>query len=172
MPALPTETYTFLFTDIQGSTRLWEQHPDAMRAVLARHDALLRASIEAHGGHVFKTAGDSFHAAFADAEAALSAALAAQTALHAEPWLLPPGETLRVRAALHVGAAEERGGDYFGVPLSRTARLLSAAHGGQTLVRLTDQSSHCLLQHHLAGGVGVDAHLVLQARAVNAIAAT
>ena len=134
MPALPTETYTFLFTDIQGSTRLWEQHPDAMRAVLARHDALLRASIEAHGGHVFKTAGDSFHAAFADAEAALSAALAAQTALHAEPWLLPPGETLRVRAALHVGAAEERGGDYFGVPLSRTARLLSAAHGGQTLV--------------------------------------
>jgi len=89
MPALPTETYTFLFTDIQGSTRLWEQHPDAMRAVLARHDALLRASIEAHGGHVFKTAGDSFHAAFADAEAAMQASLC-RTTLDALVRSLPP----------------------------------------------------------------------------------
>ncbi len=134
MPALPTETRTFLFTDIQGSTRLWERHPEAMRLALARHDALLRESIEAHGGHVFKTGGDSFHAAFAQPRAALAAALAAQTALRAEPWPLPPGAMLLVRAALHVGVAEERGGDYFGAPLSRTVRLLNAAHGGQTLV--------------------------------------
>ena len=134
---LPTRTLTFLFTDVQGSTRLWERHPDAMRAALARHDALLRGCIEAHSGHVFKTAGDAFHAAFVSAEAAIAAALAAQTALHAEVWPLPEGETLRVRMALHAGKAEERGGDYFGAPLGRTARLLSAAHGGQTLLSET-----------------------------------
>ena len=133
----PIKTLTFLFTDIQGSTRLWEQHPDAMRAALARHDTLLRHSIEQHGGHVFKTAGDAFHAAFVRPDQALDAALAAQTALHAQPWPLPEGEALRVRAALHAGEAEQRGGDYFGAPLGRTARLLGAAHGGQTLLSET-----------------------------------
>ena len=133
----PIKTLTFLFTDIQGSTRLWEQHPDAMRHALARHDALLRACIEDHGGHVFKTAGDAFHAAFVRPDQALDAALAAQTALHAQPWPLPEGEALRVRAALHAGEAEQRGGDYFGAPLGRTARLLGAAHGGQTLLSET-----------------------------------
>ncbi len=131
---LPAGAVTFLFTDIQGSTRLWEQYPDAMRAALARHDALLRGSIEANDGRVFKTFGDAFHAAFASAEAALAAALAAQTALHAEAWPLPEGASLRVRLALHMGEAERRDGDYFGAPLSRAARLLSAAHGGQTLL--------------------------------------
>src|SRR5712691_6570302 len=67
MADLPTGTVTFLFTDIEGSTRLWEQHPEAMRAALARHDALLRQAIEARGGHVFKTMGDQFCAAFAGA---------------------------------------------------------------------------------------------------------
>ena len=133
----PIKTLTFLFTDIQGSTRLWEQHPDAMRAALARHDTLLRHSIEQHGGHVFKTAGDAFHAAFAQPRSALAAVLQAQTALHAQPWPLPEGEALRVRAALHAGEAEQRGGDYFGAPLGRTARLLGAAHGGQTLLSET-----------------------------------
>ena len=132
MPALPTETYTFLFTDIEGHTQLWEQYPDAMRAALARHDALLRAGIEAHGGHIFKTGGDSFHAAFAGAREALAAALAAQAALHAELW--PDPVRIQVRVALHTGAAEARDGDYFGPPLNRVARLLAAAHGGQTLV--------------------------------------
>src|SRR5947209_3042776 len=83
---LPAGTLTFLFTDIEGSTRLWEQHPDAMRVALARHDALLRARIGAHAGHVFKTVGDQFCAAFAGAGDAAAAALQAQRALHAEPW--------------------------------------------------------------------------------------
>jgi len=131
---LPPRTLTFLFTDVQGSTRLWEEYPDAMRAALARHDALLRRDIEGQSGRIFKTAGDAFHAAFAEPGQALAAALAAQSALHAEEWPLPGGVPLRVRMALHVGAAEERGGDFFGAPLGRAARLLAAAHGGQTLV--------------------------------------
>ena len=132
MPALPTETYTFLFTDIEDSTRPWEQYPEAMRLALARHDALLRGSIKAHGGHIFKTGGDSFHAVFAGVREALAAALDAQAALHAEPW--PDPVQIQVRVALHTGTAEARDGDYFGSPLNRVARLLAAAHGGQTLV--------------------------------------
>src|SRR5207245_1957088 len=80
---LPVGTITFLFTDIEGSTRLWEEHPEAMQAALARHDALLRQAIESHGGHVFKTMGDQFCAAFATASAAGMAARDAQRTLHA-----------------------------------------------------------------------------------------
>jgi class 3 adenylate cyclase/DNA-binding CsgD family transcriptional regulator len=132
MPSPPTGTVTFLFTDIEGSTRLWERYPDAMPAALARHDALLREALEAQGGYVFKTVGDAFCAAFATAPAALAAALTAQRALQAEPW----GETgaLQVRMALHTGAADERDGDYFGPPLNRVARLLATGHGGQVLL--------------------------------------
>src|SRR5689334_7915182 len=128
----PSGTVTFLFTDIEGSTKLWEHYPEAMRVALARHDDLLRAAIEAAGGYVFKTVGDAFCAAFWTAPDGLSAALAAQRALLAEPW----GETgpIRVRMALHTGATEERDGDYFGPPVNRVARLLSAGHGGQTLL--------------------------------------
>ena len=85
MPALPTGTVTFLFTDMEGSTRLWEAYPDAMRKALVRHDAVLRQAIEYNNGVVFKTVGDAFCAAFATAPDALSAALAAQCALHTEP---------------------------------------------------------------------------------------
>jgi predicted ATPase/class 3 adenylate cyclase len=137
MVDLPTGTVTFLFTDIEGSTKLWEQHPEAMRLALARHDALLRAALQSHGGHVFKSMGDQFCAAFATAPDALAAALTAQRALCAEPW----GEVgpVRVRMALHTGAAEQRDGDYFGPPLNRVARLLEAAHGGQVLVSLATE---------------------------------
>ncbi len=135
----PTGTVTFLFTDIEGSTRLWEQHPDAMRAALARHDALLCQSIEGRGGYVFKTIGDAFCAAFPAAHQALEAALAAQIALAAEPWDLPA--PVKVRMALHTGAAEERGGDYFGPPLNRVARLMATGHGGQTLLSGAAQAS-------------------------------
>ena len=134
---LPTGTVTFLFTDIEGSTRLWEQHPEGMRLALARHDTLLRQAIEANEGIVFKTIGDAFCAAFATAPNALSAALAAQCALHTEPWT--EGLVLRVRMALHTGAAELRDNDYFGQPLNRTARLLAIGHGGQALVSAATQ---------------------------------
>jgi predicted ATPase/class 3 adenylate cyclase/Tfp pilus assembly protein PilF len=132
MRDLPNGTVTFLFTDIAGSTQRWEHDAEAMRGILARHDALLGAAVDAHGGVVFKTVGDAFYAAFADAPAALDAALAAQQALSAEDW--GSGEPLRVRMALHTGSVEARDGDYFGRPLNRVARLLSAGHGGQTLV--------------------------------------
>src|SRR5262247_1694 len=95
---LPTGTVTFLFTDIEGSTRLWEAQHDAMRAALARHDALLRQAIEAHGGFVFKTIGDAFCAAFATAPDAVAAALDAQRALAAERW--PEAARIRVRMAV------------------------------------------------------------------------
>ncbi len=106
MPDLPTGTVTFLFTDIEGSTTRWEQHPEAMRAALARHDALLRAVLTAHGGFVFKMVGDAVYAAFAIPADAVSAALAAQHTVSAEEW----GEVgpLRVRMALHTGAAQSR----------------------------------------------------------------
>ncbi len=134
MPHPPSGTVTFLFTDIEGSTRLWELHPAAMRAALARHDALLRGCIEAHRGFVFKTIGDAFCAAFETAPEAVAAAVDAQRAVAGEPWEgVPP---LKVRMALHTGAAEERDGDYFGPPLNRVARLLATAHGGQVLLSL------------------------------------
>ena len=133
---MSSSTLTFLFTDIESSTQLWEQHPEAMKLALARHDAILRQAIETNNGYVFKTMGDAFYAAFPTAPEALTAALAAQRALSAEAW----GETpIRVRMALHTGAADERDGDYFGPPLNRVARLLSAGHGGQTLLSLATQ---------------------------------
>src|SRR4051794_15761813 len=131
MRDLPSGTVTFLFTDIEGSTQRWEHDPTLMRIVLARHDALLRTAIEAHDGAVFKTVGDAFYAAFTSAPAALEAALAAQRALIAAEWGDQP---LRVRMALHTGSVEAQNGDYFGRPLNRVARLLSAGYGGQTLV--------------------------------------
>jgi predicted ATPase/class 3 adenylate cyclase len=130
----PTGTVTFLFTDIEGSTRMWERSPQAMQAALARHDEILRRAIEERGGYLFKTVGDAFCCAFPTAPDALEAALEAQRLLLEERW----GENtpLRVRMALHTGAAEERDGDYFGPPVNRVARLLSAAHGGQVLLSL------------------------------------
>src|SRR5215207_6711724 len=132
-----TGTITFLFTDVEGSTSLWERNPEAMSEALSRHDEIVRTAIEAYNGHVFKTVGDAFHAIFSSASDALQAALGAQRALLHEEW----AETgpLRVRMALHTGAAEERDGDYFGPSLNRVARLLSAGHGGQTLLSLTTQ---------------------------------
>ena len=131
----PTGTITFLFTDIEGSTRLWEYYPDAMQRTLVRHDIVLREVIASYGGYVFTTAGDAFSVAFPSPRAAVDAAIEAQRRLGAEA----PDEMgrLRVRMALHTGAADERDGDYFGPTLNRCARLLAAAHGGQVLVSLT-----------------------------------
>ena len=137
MDALSRSPVTFLFTDIEGSTRLWECFPEAMQAALARHDALIRVAIEAHGGGVFKTVGDAFYTVFAAAADAAAAALTIQRALQREPW----GETgpLRVRVALHTGAAEPRNGDYFGPALNRVARMLAASHGGQIVLSHSTQ---------------------------------
>lgn len=137
---LPTGTVTFLFTDIEGSTRLWQEHPKAMPIALERHHALLQKSIDVNGGYVFQITGDAFCAAFATAADGLIAAIGAQRALRDEPW----GETglVRVRMALHTGPAEVKAGDYTsgeyasGLSLSHTARLLSAGHGGQILMSL------------------------------------
>ena len=141
---LPTGTVTLLFTDIEGSARLWDTQQSAMSAALARHDALLRYSIRSHGGHVFKTVGDAFCAAFHTASDALAAALEAQRALHIERW--PESVKIRARMALHSGAVESRDGDYFGAPLNRVARLLATGHGGQTLL---SEATHDLCRDSL-----------------------
>ena len=129
--APPSGTVTFLFTDIEGSTRLWESAPEAMRDALARHDELLRAAVAERGGHVFSTGGDGVAAAFTRAADAAEAARDAQAKLSREPWT--SGAQIKVRMALHTGEADERGGDYFGPALNRTARLMALAHGGQIL---------------------------------------
>ena len=133
----PTGTVAILFTDIEGSTKLWERHPEAMQTALARHDEILRVAIEQHGGYVFKTVGDAFCSVFPTAPDALKAALESQRRLLSSEW--DETEPLRVRMALHVGVAEERDRDYFGPPVNRVARLMSAAHGGQVLLSLPAQ---------------------------------
>lgn len=127
-----TQTFIFLFTDLENSTRLWEQYPQAMKFALKRHDAILRAAVEGSNGQVVKTTGDGLMAVFASALDGLVACLNAQRALFDEPW----GETgpLRVRMGLHAGEAQQRAGDYFGPALNRAARLMSLAHGGQVLL--------------------------------------
>jgi predicted ATPase/class 3 adenylate cyclase len=134
MPEAPSGIIVFLFTDIEGSTALWEAEPAKMGPALALHDEIMAACIAARGGRVFKTVGDSFCASFALASEAVLAAADAQRALAAEAWDLP--RPLRVRMAVHAGDAEERAGDYFGQSLNRTARLLSAGAGGQVLLSL------------------------------------
>ncbi len=129
---IPTGTVTLLFTDIEGSTRMWEADPDAMTLGLRRHDEILRSTIEQAGGYIFKTVGDAFDAAFSTAEAGLAAAIAAQRALTAQDW--PTKGPILVRMALHTGACEERDNDYFGPAVNRVARLESVAHGGQVLL--------------------------------------
>ncbi len=128
---LPSGTVTFLFTDVEGSTKLWAADKDAMSASLLVHDSILREAIEGNGGYVFTTAGDSFAAAFARASDAVRAASESQRALMDATW---PGPTLRVRMGLHLGEAEERGGDYFGTVVNTAARVEAAGHGGQVLL--------------------------------------
>jgi predicted ATPase/class 3 adenylate cyclase len=152
MANLPTGTITFLFSDIEGSTRKWEQQPEAMRVALAIHDRMLREAFESSGGYVFKTIGDAFCVAFDTAQQAVTAALLAQRALRAATWD-GIGE-LKVRMTLHTGAAEHRDGDYFGQTLNRIARILSSAHGGQVLLSLPTEE---LVRDLLPVGVQVRA---------------
>src|SRR5271155_4024735 len=119
----PSGVVTFLFTDVEGSTRRWEADADAMRVALAAHDQVLRKAVEAHGGWVFKHTGDGVCAAFASPRSAVDAAVAAQRALE-----------LPVRMGIATGEAELRDGDYFGAVLNRAARVMAAGHGGQVLL--------------------------------------
>ena len=121
--AAPSGVVTFLFTDVEGSTRRWEADADGMRAALAAHDKVLRTAIEGHGGYLFSHTGDGVVAAFASPKCAVDAAVAAQRALE-----------LPVRMGLATGEAELRDGDYFGTVLNRAARVMAAGHGGQILL--------------------------------------
>ena len=136
MSDLPTGTVTFLFTDIEGSTRLWSERGKAMGGAVKRHDDILRTAIEDNGGFVFATGGDAFSAAFQTTDDALAAAVEAQVFVTGEDW----GEVaLLVRMGIHTGEAEERDDNYFGPAVNETARLMSAGHGGQILVSETTQ---------------------------------
>lgn len=127
-----TGTMTFLFTDVVGSTPLWDRYPHDMKYALELHDGLVRESVAQHGGCVFSTAGDSFALAFRSASSAIEAGVAVQVALKHQRW---PGEIdLQVRAGAHSGEAYERDGDYFGSVVNRAARLMGAANGGQFIV--------------------------------------
>jgi class 3 adenylate cyclase len=121
--AAPSGVVTFLFTDVEGSTRRWEADPDEMRLALAAHDEVLREAIEAHGGWLFKHTGDGVCAAFDSPTGAVDAAVDAQRALE-----------LPVRMGIATGEAELRGTDYFGAVLNRAARVMAAGHGGQVLL--------------------------------------
>jgi len=145
---VPSGTITLLFTDVEGSTRLWEAEPDLMAQALRRHDEILRDAIGQVDGYVFKTVGDAFCAAFSTAQAALTAALRGQRDLAAESW--PIRRPIRARMGLHTGICEERDGDYFGPAVNRTARLVVIAHGGQVLV---SRATAELLSHTLADDV-------------------
>ncbi|MEX0666398.1 MAG: AAA family ATPase [Acidimicrobiia bacterium] len=129
---LPKGLVTFLFTDLEDSTRLWDEHPDVMPAALARHDELLRAAVERHGGAVVKTTGDGLLAVLTSSSDAVAAAADALRRLATEEW----GGTgaLRVRIGIHTADAEPRDGDYHGPAVNRGARLMAAAHGGQIVL--------------------------------------
>jgi predicted ATPase/class 3 adenylate cyclase len=147
--ALPTGTVTFLYTDIEGSTQLWKQHPQTMAVAHARHDQILREAIESNNGYVFQVIGDAFCTAFHTAIDAVRTAARSQMELHAENWGEAP---IRARMGIHTGKAEvQQDGLYSGfVTLSHVQRLMSVAHGGQVLLSSTTQE---LVQDELPEGV-------------------
>lgn len=138
----PSGTITFLFTDIAGSTRLWETDPKGMTTSLATHDRIMRQVIEVNGGQVFATGGDSFSAAFPTAMQAVQAAVAGQLGLEGQTW---EGPKIKVRMGIHTGVADERDGDYFGPAVTRAARIMSVGHGRQTL--LSAAAAHLIRDH-------------------------
>ena len=150
MTNIPTGTVTFLFSDIEGSTRRWEHRPGLMQVAFDRQENIMRTAMTSHGGFVYKMIGDAFQVAFSTAPAAVAAALNAQIALSMENW----GEIgeIKVRMALHTGETEERGDDYVGPLLNRAARLMSAGHGGQVLLT---QATAELVRDWLPAGVNL-----------------
>ena len=139
---LPSGTVTFLFTDIEGSTQLWEKHPEAMKSALAKHDSILKEAIESNHGHIIKTTGDGVHAVFPTVIDSINAAITAQNNLQSQISDLQ----IKVRMGIHTGEAELRAGDYYGQALNRAARITSAGHGGQILV---SEASAQMAHEHL-----------------------
>src|SRR5690242_15702869 len=125
-----TTTLTFLFTDIEGSTLLWEKHPEAMRVALAQHDAILREAVKTNNGHIVKMTGDGLHAVFRTALESIHTVLAVQLQLAGSL----AGLAIKVRMGVHTGETEMRAGDYYGQAVNRAARIMSIAHGGQILL--------------------------------------
>ena len=150
MPELPTGTVTFLFTDIEGSTRLLQELGSGYRSVQDQHAEIIRRSITEAGGTEVRTEGDSFFAAFITPGDAVRAAVAAQRDLASHPW--PPGQPLRVRMGLHTGEGVLGGGDYLGLDVNRAARIAAAASGGQILL---SEATAVLAQHALPRGVTI-----------------
>ena len=128
----PDTIVTILFTDLEGSSTLWEKHPAVMPEVIRNHDSISRSAVERYGGTVVKTTGDGVFAVFADPRQALPAAVDLQRDIAAAGS--SSGVPLRVRCGVHVGEATERGGDYFGTDVNRAARIMNAAYGGQVLL--------------------------------------
>jgi predicted ATPase/class 3 adenylate cyclase len=152
MSESPTGTVTFLFTDIEGSSRLWEHYPHAMPAALAAHDTTLRGAIAEQHGEVVKSTGDGVLAAFASAADGVAAALNAQRALRAQEPSLENAPRIRVRMGLHSGEAQARDGDYFGGTLNRAARLMAIGHGGQVLL---SEATGVLVRERLPAGAAL-----------------
>jgi predicted ATPase/class 3 adenylate cyclase len=162
MDGLPSGTVTFLFTDIEGSTRLWDAAPEAMGLALARHDEIVRGAIDGHRGLVFATGGDGFAAAFESVADGVRAAVAIQSKLGEEEW--DEAAPIRVRLGLHVGEVEERDGDYFGPAVNRAARIMAAGHGSQTLastavLEICGRDGFVSLGHHRLQGFGAPEEL-------------
>jgi predicted ATPase/class 3 adenylate cyclase len=147
---LPSGTVTFLFTDIEGSTKLWEQHPDEMQSALAKHDSILKDAIASHYGHFIKTTGDGVHAVFSTAMDAITASIAAQHEFQSSMLFKSPDVSIRVRMGIHTGEAQLRDDDYYGGTLNRAARIMSVGHGGQILV---SETTLRVAQEHLPEGV-------------------
>ena len=152
MPDAPSGVCTFLFSDLEGSTRLWESFPESMTAALAWHDELAARTVATREGTVVKLTGDGFCAVFATAAAAIAAAVAFREELRKRVW--PEIGRLRARVGLHAGTAERRGGDYFGRTVNRCARLMAAAHGGQVVC--TESVADLVKESELAHLVFVD----------------
>ena len=152
MTDLPSGTITYLFTDVDGSTPLWQQHPDEMKGVMASHDSLIMSAVEANGGTVVRPRGegDSIFAVFRRASDAVEASCQAQQLLLQETW--PADISLHVRMALHTGESELREHDYYGNAVNRCARLRSIAHGGQILI---SEATVQLVRDDLSGELGL-----------------
>ena len=148
MSKLPSGTVTFLFTDIEGSTKLWEKYPEKMKSALAKHDSILKDAVESNKGHIIKTTGDGIHAVFSTVIDAIKASIESQHNLANQT----NNPSIKIRIGIHTGEAELRDGDYYGGTLNRAARIMSIGHGGQILISETTLQ---IAREHLPEDVSV-----------------